>query len=542
MPETQRDRHSLDRHYDVIVIGSGIGGLATASLLAQIKHQRVLVLERHFKLGGFTHTFSRKGYTWDVGVHYVGEMESESQARQIMNLITGNGVEWHRLPEVLEHVVFPGFSFDIRGNAAQFESDLIACFPAEAQAIARYFRDLRTLAGWITRYAMANLLPAPIARLMTLPGRRMALLTTKAYLDQHFSDPKLKALLAAQWGDYGLPPAQSAFISHALIAAHYLNGAYYPEGGADRIPECIQPIIEAAGGACLVNHEVSEILVKAGAAVGVRVKTHGGRAEQDFFAPLIISDAGRYTTFMRLLPRSLNLPEQHALAAPKASMSTTSIYIGFKSSPAVLGFKGENHWLYDGLDHDALNRESGDLLEGRVPIAYLSFASLKDPKAGKHTAQIIAPIDYQHFAAWRESTWKRRGQGYEALKANIAQNFLDLAEKHYPGFKALVDYYEVSTPLSIETFTGHYAGGIYGIPAMPERFARTENRIKTPIKGLFLTGADVVSLGIVGALMGGVMAAAAQLGPMGFFTITGLAKQTQQSAIRPSVAVSEAAL
>ena len=71
-------------HFDVIMIGSGMGALTTASILAQIGKKRVLLLERHFKPGGFTHSFRRKKYEWDVGVHYVGQMQPGSMARRMM--------------------------------------------------------------------------------------------------------------------------------------------------------------------------------------------------------------------------------------------------------------------------------------------------------------------------------------------------------------------------------------------------------------------------------------------------------------------------
>ena len=77
--------------FDAIVIGSGIGGLSTASLLAQVAKKRVLVLERHFKLGGLTHSFQRQGFHWDVGLHYVGGMAAGSMSRQFMDLVTGGG-------------------------------------------------------------------------------------------------------------------------------------------------------------------------------------------------------------------------------------------------------------------------------------------------------------------------------------------------------------------------------------------------------------------------------------------------------------------
>ena len=96
---------------------------------------------------------------------------------------------------------------------------------------------------------------------------------------------------------------------------------------------------------------------------------------------------------------------------------------------------------------------------------------------------------------------------------------MDLIESRYPGFRDLVDYWEVSTPLTIETFTGHPNGVPYDLPVTPERYRKPWLRPRTPVRGLYLTGADVAAPGIVGAMMGGVAAAACLLGPLGFFRI-----------------------
>ena len=96
-------RFDGDESYDAIVVGSGIGGLASALLPAKYGRKKVLVLERHYTAGGFTHTFKRPGYEWDVGVHYLGEMgKKDSATRRMFDELTGGRLDWAPMPDAYE--------------------------------------------------------------------------------------------------------------------------------------------------------------------------------------------------------------------------------------------------------------------------------------------------------------------------------------------------------------------------------------------------------------------------------------------------------
>src|SRR5690348_10865411 len=97
-------QQTIEDRYDTIVIGSGAGGLAAAVLLARYGGQRVLVLERHYVAGGFTQTFRRPGFDWDVGLHYIGLRDEGEQTRRLFDGLTGGGVQWSDLPEVYDRI------------------------------------------------------------------------------------------------------------------------------------------------------------------------------------------------------------------------------------------------------------------------------------------------------------------------------------------------------------------------------------------------------------------------------------------------------
>jgi phytoene dehydrogenase-like protein len=145
--------------------------------------------------------------------------------------------------------------------------------------------------------------------------------------------------------------------------------------------------------------------------------------------------------------------------------------------------------------------------DGQPPMTFLSFPSLKDPSAKRHTGELLAFVDYGRFVQWRDGRWRRRGSDYEAIKQRTLAAMLDFAEARFPGFKDNIELAELATPLTNEHFTAHVQGGIYGMPQVAARFAGKNagwTRIRTHIENLFLTGADVVTSGVMGAFTGGV--------------------------------------
>lgn len=512
--------------YDAIVIGSGIGGMTAAGLLAGVAHKRVLVLEKHTEPGGQTHVFRRDGASWDVGVHYVGDVEPGSQARAYFDYLSGGALGWNRMPESFDRYIYPGLQFSTPADPALYAQRLIDAFPDEAPAIRQYFRDIRKTMRWTVLGFVRAMVPhfvAPLLRLLQKLTDGLPTQTTKAYLDAHFRSPQLRALLVSLWGDYGLPPSRSAFAIHALITHHYFQGALFPDGGSGHIARSFERGIEARGGSIRVAQEVVDIVVENGCAVGVRVIDRRGPqpVERSYRAPLIISNVGARPTFEKLLPTSGAVGA--ATAALRAEidqmgigLSTVTLYLRLSADARTLGVQGENFWINTGLDHDDVKGHSAGVLAGQPHGVFVSFPSIKAGDAHFHTVEITSLVDPQAYQTWRSQPRGNRGADYSALKERIGDGLLALAETAIAGLTALVSYRELSTPLTMEHYTSHPSGAFYGLPATPARYRANLLGPRTPIKGLFLSGQDVGSLGIVGAMMGGVGAACQALGAKGF--------------------------
>ena len=349
---------------------------------------------------------------------------------------------------------------------------------------------------------------------MRWPLLRYARKTTRETLEGLTRNQRLIGVLTAQWGDYGLPPSQSSFFIHALVAAHYLKGGAYPVGGASRIAATIEPLIEAEGGAVVTSAEVSEILVEKSRAVGVRMADGS-----ELRAPAIISNAGFANTFLRLLPAEVasDLGLQEMTERFEPSTSHLSLYVGLRKTAADLGLKKTNLWIYPDHDHDQnVERFLADR-DAPLPLAYISFPSAKDPDferrcPGRATIEVVTLAPYDWFRRWEDKPWMKRGEEYMELKQELTERLLEPLYAHCPQVKGKIDHAELSTPLSTRRFTGYPDGEIYGLAATPERFAERGLKPRTPVPGLYLTGSDASTAGVAGALYGGLFAASVVLG------------------------------
>ena len=182
--------------YDVIVIGSGIGGLTSAGLLARTAGKQVLVLERHTEPGGLTHTFRRDGASWDVGVHYIGQVGPGSRARTYFDYLSGGELEWNRMPDAYDRFVYPGLDLSISSDPDRYERDLVTAFPRSPEpfivtsrmfAARRRGRPWASFRGWF-------------------PGRwRRSLVWFNAQADEQPPEPRRRT-----WMPASAPPSSEA--------------------------------------------------------------------------------------------------------------------------------------------------------------------------------------------------------------------------------------------------------------------------------------------------------------------------------------------
>ncbi|MFK7827196.1 MAG: phytoene desaturase family protein [Oligoflexales bacterium] len=208
-------------------------------------------------------------------------------------------------------------------------------------------------------------------------------------------------------------------------------------------------------------------------------------------------------------------------------MAHLALYIGLKGTAKELGLRTTNLWIYSDENHDKNLSSFLNTENQKLPVVYISFPSAKDPSwqdnyPGKSTIEIIAPVSYDWFKKWEGTKWQKRGTEYNAYKKEMSDILLGYLFQKHPNLRDKIDYVELSTPLSTAHFSNYHQGQIYGINHTPDRFKEKWLRANTPIKNLYLTGQDIVTCGVGGALCAGVLTAIATLGLFHGFSLVKL--------------------
>jgi phytoene dehydrogenase-like protein len=497
------------REWDAIVVGSGIGGLACAAALARCG-RRVLVLEQHWLAGGLTQSFSREGFTWDVGLHYLGDMGAAPS--RALDWITDGAIELAPTGKAFDVVHFPdGFEFVFRSPRAALERDLKERFPSSAAEIDAFFAALAHAHAAALHVFRMRALPRAAARLyrwLKRPAiRKWVERTLGEVLRDTITDEKLRAVLSAHWPDHGGSPAKGSFMMHAVVLLHYLGGSRYPRGGAAAFARALVPVIQHSGGEVRLSCRVTSLLIEGSRTVGVRL-ADGGEIRADS----VIAACGARRTVESLVGPALRESEwARDILSLELTGCHLGLYLGLEGDVRAGGASDANHWFYESWDTEAATWRPG--AQERPPLMFVSFPSLKDPahrpgSGRKHTAEAIAWAAWDDFAPWAGSRFGARPPDYERLKALAGERLLAQFKRRFPGLAPLVRCTEVSTPLTLAAFTGAPRGAVYSLAPTPRRFLSTSLATRTPLPGLYLAGQDATSPGVPGAMMGGLLAAA----------------------------------
>jgi all-trans-retinol 13,14-reductase len=496
--------------YDYIIIGSGIGGLSTAVFLSKAG-KKVLVLERHYVPGGFSHAFKRNdGFLWDVGVHYVGNMDEQTSfLRKMFDYLTDSKLKWAFMGDVYDEVNIGSDKYNFCAGKEKLKETFYQHFPDDKDAIDKYFTAIEKATRFSGLFFLQKSFPwilqKTIGVLFKKLFHRYSSRTTYEVLSSITKNEKLISVLCSQCGNYGLPPKKSSFAAHAIVTTHFMDGGYYPVGGAEQIGKNLIECLHGNHGQLRVHADVNNIVIQNGKVSGVNVNN-------TFIAcKNVISNAGVQNTYTKLLSKKENGTIK-AINQINPSSGHLCLYIGLNRSDAELNLPRHNVWFYDNYDFDGIVNKDMTNADAPLHFAYISFPSAKDPswselKPSKSTIQAIGAANYAWFEKYEMERWMKRGVDYEEMKTAFKEKMLAKVFELYPQIKDHVVHAEVSSPLTTRHFTNYQHGEIYGMEHSPNRFTIKELVPKTSIKGLYLVGQDIVTVGVGGALASGLLCA-----------------------------------
>ena len=337
-------------------------------------------------------------------------------------------------------------------------------FPKEHGAIDRFFQLVEESKNASQIHVMLKMMPLWLARVLCKTGL-VNLLTNQwigkfnqslsALCGSLTSDKDLLTVFTYCFGDYGTPPSESNFFMQSLLLNHYAQGASYPIGGASEIALNVIPVIERSGGKVLVRAPACEILHNGRKVMGVAVKKGGSVYKVE--APVVISSAGLYNTFQRLLPSRVAEKSYYSALARELKPSTPliSMFVGLNASNEELGLKAENIWAFSSNDVEKdftgyLSKTAEEVMDSDLPLLFISFPSAKDPnwsrhpgRASKSTCAIISLAKWEWYEKFRDTETKRRGDEYEEMKKAVGERMIRQAVKLVPQIERHIDYVEV---------------------------------------------------------------------------------------------------
>ncbi|MGJ5674948.1 MAG: carotenoid isomerase [Nostochopsis sp.] len=466
-------------HYDAIIIGSGIGGLVTATQLAA-KGAKVLVLESYLIPGGSAGYFERQGYRFDVGASMIFGFGQRGTTNLLIRALDAVNVSLEVIPDYVQiHYHLPN-SLDLKVERTyeNFLQNLIAYFPHEAKGIRRFYDECWRVFNCLNSMELLSL-EEPSYLMRMFFQHPWACLGLLRYLPQnagdvarrHIKDPLLLKFIDMECYCWSVVPADMTPMINAgmVFSDRHYGGVNYPKGGVGQIAQKLVEGLIQMGGNIQYQARVTQILTEKGRAVGVKLAN-----AQIYRAKRIVSNAARWDTFDKLIPQERNLSNEKKWQQNyEKSPSFLSLHIGIKAS--ILPAKTECHHI--------LLEDWGKMADPEGTI-FVSIPTLLDPD--------LAPLDHHIIHAftphWIDDWQGLSVKNYEAKKAKAARRIIERLEKIFPGLNAGLDYLEVGTPRTHRRFLGRKDGTYGPIPRRKLRGLLAMPFNRTAIPGLYCVG------------------------------------------------------
>ncbi len=483
--------------FDVVIIGSGLGGLLCGNMLSR-EGYKVCILEKNKKTGGCLQVFARDKRLFNTGLNYT---EGLSKGQILHKYFSYFGImDQLRLKQMdtdgFEVITYQGKEYRHAQGEENFVETLARQFPDEREAIRAYMHKIRSVCQ---QFPLYNLDIEDDSQI-----NYEALFSENAFdfIRSVTQNETLQQVLAGNNLLYAGQPEKTPLYLHALITYSFISSAWRFVDGSQQLATAIEQKIKANGGTIRRNSEVVKLEVTsgkisyAGLADGSQVRARTFISNIHPENTLKLTGGSLFTKAYRKRVQSL-----------ENTIGMFSLYMVLK--PGTFPYMNYNHYHYAGESVWNTAEYSGKNWPGGY-LLYTPATSKSDIYADSMIA--IAYMNYEEVKPWEHTTIEKRGQAYKDFKQQKAEQFLDLIEKKFPDIRQLIETYHSSTPLTYRDYTGTPQGSAYGIQKDFRTPFKTLITPKTKIPNLLFTGQNLNIHGILGVSIGAVMTCGELLG------------------------------
>jgi len=488
-------------HFDVAIVGAGLGGLTAGALLAR-GGLRVFIADQHNVPGGYCHSWIRKArvngqskiFRFDSGVHDISGAHAGGSVRGILALL-GIELDWARMRQSnwVDGALQP-----VPDDWRDYARELGARHPQSAAELMRFFESAQQIYQGMyygaEKTAGAPLGPRSVEEMLAFAQAQPLAVR---WMDKPFAEflasfaltPEARADLYRLAGYVTDRPEEMTVVDMIPLFGYYFHGGYYPRGGSGLLGEKLAESLAGAGGEVALKTPVERILTRDGAACGLRLAS--GRT---IHARAVISNADLKRTFLELLePEAVPAALRAKFAAAKPSTSAFMVHLGLDHPPAM-------------TDIAHVDGEAG-LSIGMVATSHADASAAPE---GFGALALITLLPYEEARAWfadetaHDDKALRFSDGYEARKRALGDRMIAVAERALPGLSASIVYRADSSPVTFQRYDWSLAGAIYGV-AKADRY----QGVKSPVRNLWLAGAGNGGPGVEAVMIAGAAVAEA---------------------------------
>lgn len=492
----------MKERYDVVVVGSGLGGLVSAIILAKEGYS-VCVLEKNNQYGGNLQTFVRDKTIFDTGIHYIGGL---GEGQNLYKYFKYLGIMDDLKLKQLDEDGFDIISFEDEKKEyphaqgyENFVNQLAKHFPEERVAIKKYCEKVKATCDSFPLYNL------------NWEGKydtEILAENAKQCIDEFTDNKKLRAVLAGSNFLYAGTADKSPFYVHALSVNSYMQSSWRCINGGSQITKQLIKQLKKYGGEVYKYKEVVQFDVAENTVSSVRMNDGSVVSGTTF-----ISNIDPKATLKMAGEDKFRKSYLNRIKSLEGVISAFSLYIVFK--PETFKYRNHNYYHFASSDNVWTAHEYD---EASWPKAFMaSMSSTKKSDVWADGMTFITYMKFDDLKPWEQtfnttSEKEDRGESYEAFKERKTEKFLQMIELKFPGFRDCIKSVHTSTPLSYRDYIGGHKGNMYGYEKDSNNPMKSFIASKTKLDNLYLTGQSINMHGVLGVTIGAVVTCSEILG------------------------------